>query len=122
MYEDTQPGDQRDAAIGGWSSSGSRVSKRQLCRMGREENTELVSATSCCIKKEIIPSKVQWKAGLLWRADEVFSILSFFLWEERCLNYLLRSLVVKGCMVFMEKVAHRSLNPVFIEKVNEAFS
>ena len=86
------------------------------CRMGREENTELVSGTSCCIKNEIIPSKVQRKAVLLWRADEVFSLLSSFLWEERCLNYVLRFLVVEGCMVFMEKVIHRSLNSVFISE------
>lgn len=36
------------------------------CRMGREENTKLISGTSCCVKNEIIPSKVQRKAGLLW--------------------------------------------------------
>lgn len=35
------------------------------CRIRREENTELLSGTSCCVKNEIIPSKVQRKAGLL---------------------------------------------------------
>lgn len=85
------------------------------CRMGREEHTELLPGTSC-VKNEIIPSKVQWKAGFPWRAHEVFSLLSSSLWEERCLYYVLRFSVAEGYMVFMEKVTHCSLSPVFISK------
>lgn len=85
------------------------------CRMGREENTKLISGTSC-VKNEIIPRKVQWKAGLLWQANEVFSLLSSFIWEERCFNYVLHFLVLEGYTIFMEKVTHCSLNPVFISK------
>lgn len=84
-------------------------------RMG-EGRKYPASGASCCVKNEITPNKVQRKAGLLWRAHEVFSLLSSFLWEETCLYFVLRVLVVEGCMVFMEKVTHRSLNPVFISK------
>lgn len=83
------------------------------CRMGREENTMLIAGTSC-VKNEIIPRKVPWKAVLLWQADEVVSLLSSLVWEERCLNYVLRFLVLEGYTIFMEKVTHCSLNPVFI--------
>jgi len=85
-------------------------------RMGREENTELISGTTSCVGNAIIPSKVQGKARLLWRAEEVFSFVFSCLWEERCLNYVLHFSVVEGCMVFMEKVTHCRLNPVFISK------
>lgn len=84
------------------------------CRMGREENTKLIFGTSCCVKNDIIPRKVQWKAVLLWQADEVVSLLSSLVWEERCLNYVLRFLMLEGYTIFMEKVTHCSLNPVFI--------
>lgn len=55
------------------------------CRMEGGENTKLLSGTSCSIRNEIIPSKVQWKAELLWQADNVFSLLFSLLWEERAL-------------------------------------
>lgn len=55
------------------------------CRMEGGENAKLLSGTSCSIKNEIIPSKVQRKAELLWQADNVFSLLFSLLWEERAL-------------------------------------
>lgn len=47
------------------------------------EDIELLSGTSCSIKNEMIPSKVQWQAELPWQADNVLSLLFSLLWEER---------------------------------------